>query len=134
MQTIDPTYRAYAHPQYNRGPYDPLSNILASMRYALAVYGSLPRAYGRKGGYAAGGLVTPQLYDTGGVLSPGLTLVANNTGKPETVRTYAQEADLQQRLGSDRVQITLNGVKYDTAGEVARELDFAMARVSARRR
>lgn len=134
MQVIDPTYRAAAHPLYNRGPFDPLSNILASMRYALRTYGSLPRAYGRPGGYATGGLVTPQLYDTGGILSPGLTLVANNTGKPETVRTYAQEADLQQRLGSDRVQITLNGVKYDTAGEVARELDFAMARVSARRR
>lgn len=55
LQTIDPTYRAYAHPQYNKGPLDPLSNILASMRYALARYGSLSAAYNRSGGYADGG-------------------------------------------------------------------------------
>lgn len=97
-------------------------------------YGSLSAAYNRGGGYAAGGLVTPELFDSGGILSPGLTLVSNQTGKPETVRTYAQESDLQSYLASDRTNITINGVKYDSAGEVARELDFAMARTALRRR
>lgn len=54
MQVIDPTFRAYAHPKYNRDVYDPLSNILASMRYAISRYGNLFNAYGRKGGYAVG--------------------------------------------------------------------------------
>ena len=54
MQVIDPTFRAYAMPGYNTNIFDPLSNILASMRYALARYGSLPSAYNRKGGYLNG--------------------------------------------------------------------------------
>lgn len=56
MQVIDPTFRAYAHPQYNKNIYDPLSNILASIRYALARYGSLARAY-RGVGYEVGGFI-----------------------------------------------------------------------------
>lgn len=53
MQVIDPTFRAYAMPGYNTNIYDPLSNILASIRYALARYGSLARAY-RGVGYEDG--------------------------------------------------------------------------------
>lgn len=56
MQVIDPTFRAYAMPGYNKNIWDPLSNILASIRYALARYGSLARAY-RGVGYATGGLI-----------------------------------------------------------------------------
>lgn len=40
-------------PGYNTNIYDPLSNILASIRYALARYGSLARAY-RGVGYEDG--------------------------------------------------------------------------------
>ncbi|WP_162786840.1 transglycosylase SLT domain-containing protein, partial [Janibacter anophelis] len=54
MQVIPPTFAAYAHPDYNRNVFDPLSNILASMRYALSRYGSLASAYNRAGGYARG--------------------------------------------------------------------------------
>jgi hypothetical protein len=35
---------------------DPMANIYASMKYALANYGSLSRAYNRPGGYARGGI------------------------------------------------------------------------------
>jgi hypothetical protein len=60
MQVIGPTFRAYAGKFKNTGPQlygvsvNPLANIYASMRYALAAYGSLARAYGRPGGYANG--------------------------------------------------------------------------------
>ena len=54
MQVIGPTFRAYRHPGYSSNIYDPLANILASMRYAIATYGSLSRAYNRRGGYARG--------------------------------------------------------------------------------
>ena len=54
MQVIDPTFSRYAMPGHSSDIYDPLSNILASIRYALARYGSLPAAYDRKGGYAMG--------------------------------------------------------------------------------
>lgn len=68
MQVIGPTFRSYAGSMRNVGPFlygvsvNPLANVYASMRYALAAYGSLARAYGRPGGYrngttsAAGGL------------------------------------------------------------------------------
>lgn len=56
MQVIDPTFRAYAMPGFNSNIYDPLSNILASIRYALSRYGSLSAAY-RGVGYANGGIV-----------------------------------------------------------------------------
>ncbi|PQF45467.1 tape measure protein [Enterococcus faecium] len=56
MQVIDPTFRAYAMPGFNSNIFDPLSNILASIRYALSRYGSLTNAY-RGVGYANGGIV-----------------------------------------------------------------------------
>ena len=57
MQVIDPTFRAYARSPYNKNIWDPMSNILASMRYALSRYGSLAAAY-RGVGYENGGLVS----------------------------------------------------------------------------
>ncbi|MBL1104947.1 transglycosylase SLT domain-containing protein [Streptomyces sp. 5-8] len=61
MQVIGPTFRSYAGKYKNKGPFlygtsvDPLSNVYSSMRYALAAYGSLHKAYDRAGGYARGG-------------------------------------------------------------------------------
>lgn len=59
MQVIDPTFRAYAMSGFNSNIYDPLSNILASIRYALATYGSLTNAY-RGVGYENGGIITKE--------------------------------------------------------------------------
>lgn len=53
MQVIDPTFRAYAMPGYDKNIYDPLSNMLASIRYAVYTYGSLAAAY-RGVGYEDG--------------------------------------------------------------------------------
>lgn len=88
MQVIKGTYESYKHPRYDTGPYlygvstNPLANILASMRYALDRYGSLPSAYNRSGGYAAGGLVDngTRVMDSGGMLPPrSITRVINGT-------------------------------------------------------
>lgn len=54
MQVIGETFRRYSLPPYNRDVYDPLSNILASIRYSLDRYGSLARAWKGRG-YAKGG-------------------------------------------------------------------------------
>lgn len=53
MQVIDPTFRAYARPGFDNNIWDPLSNMLASIRYAVSRYGSLAAAY-RGVGYEAG--------------------------------------------------------------------------------
>lgn len=57
MQVIDPTFRAHARAPYNKDIWDPTSNILASMRYAISRYGSLAAAY-QGVGYENGGLVS----------------------------------------------------------------------------
>lgn len=85
MQVIGPTFRAHAGKYRKTGPFlygtsvNPMANIYSSMRYAMAAYGSLSRAYNRKGGY-----------DSGGYLQPGLNLAYNGTGRPEPVFTTGQ--------------------------------------------
>lgn len=59
MQVIDPTFQSYALSGYNTDIYDPLSNIIASIRYTVSRYGSLKKGW--KGhGYAKGTLGTKQ--------------------------------------------------------------------------
>lgn len=66
MQCIDPTFKAYAMPGFNSNIYDPLSNILASVRYATSRYGSLARAY-QGHGYANGGIANkPSIFGEDG--------------------------------------------------------------------
>lgn len=83
MQVIDPTFQAHKYPGYDN-IWAPLDNILASMRYALATYGSLPAAYNRAGGY-----------DDGGWLMPGFQSTFNGTAKPEPILTSEQWAQIK---------------------------------------
>lgn len=46
MQTIAPTFNAYALPGYNTNILDPVSNIIAGVRYAISRYGSLANVPG----------------------------------------------------------------------------------------
>jgi hypothetical protein len=78
MQVIDPTFRSYALPGYNSNIYDPLSNIIASIRYVLSRYGSIPA--GMRG----------VAYDQGGWLMPGGGVGVNLLNQPEAVLTPAQ--------------------------------------------
>lgn len=65
LQTISTTFRAYARPGYDKNIVDPLSNMLASIRYAVSRYGSLTAAY-RGVGYENGGIITKDgLYRAG---------------------------------------------------------------------
>ncbi|MFJ3084477.1 peptidoglycan DD-metalloendopeptidase family protein [Streptomyces halstedii] len=79
MQVIRPTFDAYAGQMQGVGPKlygvstNPLANIFSSMRYAQAAYGSLPKAYNRPGGYAAGGF--PGLGETAWVGEQGPELL-----------------------------------------------------------
>ncbi|MDO4610956.1 tape measure protein [Corynebacterium sp.] len=59
MQVIGSTFRAYRDPAFPNDIWNPKSNVAASMRYAMARYGSLPAAYDRAGGYHRGGLLPP---------------------------------------------------------------------------
>ena len=56
MQVIDPTFRTWALSPYDKNIYDPLSNMIASIRYTVSRYGSLYNGWTARGykGYASG--------------------------------------------------------------------------------
>lgn len=120
LQVIDPTFRQYAMPGHNSNIYDPLSNILASIRYALSRYGSLGNAY-RGVGYEYGGRVTKEhiarvgegnkeeviipLTGSGLKRSRAMQLLAyaneklaRNQSAPATVTTSSTNSDMTQMI------------------------------------
>lgn len=120
MQVIDPTFRAYRDKSLPNDIWDPLANITASMRYALARYGSLSAAYDKAGGYALGtSWATPGLHPVaergaelvlgrqnklfaGGerVLDPSQTARAMTGGKGKELHIHGNlyGDDLEQRI------------------------------------
>ena len=104
-QTIPPTFNAYVPASLrSRGILDPVANVAASIRYIVARYGNITNVQQANAnmppaGYAMGGRVTPHWYDDGGMIPPGLSLVANGTGKPEPVFTDGQWSDIRSAKG-----------------------------------
>lgn len=119
MQVIDPTFKAYAHPNFNKNIYDPLSNILASLRYATARYGSLEKAY-RGVGYS-GGVGTISLPDQPSSLNMSYT--------PES--SYRGVAVTENNSYSPVFNLTINGSTNDreTERKVKRWISEAMEEV-----
>ena len=116
---------------------DPAGQAAAGMRYIKQRYGTPVNAqafWRSHGWYQDGGRVAPvdhvEIMDSGGILRPGVSLVHNYTGKPETIRTWEQE----QALMRGGTRITINGIKHDSVGEFAAELNFALLRASGRSR
>lgn len=136
MQVIGSTFRAYRDKSLVNDVYDPLANMVASIRYTLAAYGSLQAGWNRKGGYADGGLVTPELHDNGGYLQPGLSVISNKTRAPEYILTERQwqavYADGDRR---GNINITQNIRDTDvTANAIASALTWEMRRKGITRR
>ena len=101
MQVIEPTFRAYALKGYNTNIWDPLSNIIASMRYAISRYGNLFKAYDRKGGYAWGT----------DFASAGWHLVGENGPELLRFRGGEQVYNRQQTLGMVRAAAMAPGIE-----------------------
>lgn len=76
MQTIPSTFAAYS---LGGSITDPVSNIVAGIRYIMATYGGIQNVQ------QANANLPPKGYDTGGALMPGLTLANNTTGTVEGV-------------------------------------------------
>lgn len=122
MQTIGSTFNAYAGKLRSRGIYDPLANIYASMRYALATYGSLSSAYNRPGGYAAGG--RPRAGELAWVGERGPELVKFRGG--EEVYDHRTSLGMAAGLGM------LDGYAKGTSSAKAKARAAARARTKAR--
>ncbi|PZE23915.1 hypothetical protein DEI86_13490 [Curtobacterium sp. MCBD17_028] len=96
MQTISTTFAAYQFPGHG-DIFNGYDNMLAALNYAKHTYGPNLNGLGEGHGYAYGGVVgtiEPTLYDTGGMLPTGPTLVMNKTGRPEHVFTDRQLTEL----------------------------------------
>ena len=79
MQVIDPTFAAYRDRNLPNDIWNPLANIVASMRYAKSRYGSLKSAYDRPGGYARGTLGSRSGYALVGERGPELANLSGGT-------------------------------------------------------
>lgn len=91
MQVIDPTFKAYARAGFNKNIYDPLSNILASIRYAVSRYGSLAKAY-RGVGYANGGVATtPSIFGEDGA---EMAIPLGRDKRKRALSLWAQTGDM----------------------------------------
>jgi cell wall-associated NlpC family hydrolase len=108
MQVIGSTFRAYRDTRAPDDVFDPLANLLSSMRYATARYGSLPAGYGRPGGY-----------DDGGYLPPGYSTVYSGLRRPEAVLTdnqwsamYSLATDGRTGGGEFRGQLYLSSGEF----------------------
>jgi SLT domain-containing protein len=117
MQTIMATFRAYHAPGTSNNIYDPFANIMASMRYALARYGSLASAYNRPGGYVHGG--RPRAGELAWVGEKGPELV--DFHGPATVYTTAQSRRMAPMVGGIRGYATGSGAQ-DATGETRARL------------
>jgi hypothetical protein len=95
---------------------DPVAQIIAGIRYIMATYGDIASVPGIAS-LAAGGAYQP--YDTGGILPPGLTLAANNTGQNEIVMTQAQLAGLGGMVFAPSISVDARGAAPGVGQEIS---------------
>ena len=115
MQVIPPTFRAYAMPGYNKNILDPLSNILASIRYTLARYGSLTAGW-RGVGYANGGFITKQhLAMVGEGNKPEVVIPLDKAKRSRAMQLLAKT---KQIMGANDGVIIQNNVQTNDQSEV----------------
>lgn len=101
MQVIDPTFRAYARKGFDKNIYDPLSNILASVRYATSRYGSLSKAY-QGHGYSKG---------VGTVEMPERSINLSYT--PESDSGYYARNSVEQNTYAPHFEVNISGTNDD---------------------
>lgn len=101
MQVIDPTFKAYARKGFDKNIYDPLSNILASVRYATSRYGTLSKAY-RGVGYSKG---------VGTVTMPERSI--NLTYTPESDSGYYTTNSVEHNTYAPRFEVNISGTSDD---------------------
>lgn len=139
MQVIDPTFKAYAKAPYNKNIWDPLSNMIAAIRYTVSRYGSLyngwtARGYiGYKGGigkinfsdlipkYSIGGFPEDGLFyanstELVGKFKDGKTAVANNYQieggiEQATYKGFARAMAEENRIQEDLLRELISAVK-----------------------
>lgn len=122
MQVIGATFRQYRDKRLPDSQTNPIANIVAGMNYVHGRYGSLfnvQQAHAElpPKGYARGGLV--KLFDRGGTLDPGMNLVMNATGKPETLRPTEQGVTVNVYVQDERLRDLIRVEVEDSHNELS---------------
>jgi hypothetical protein len=115
---------------------DPEKQALYGMRYIKANYGTPESAlkfHNARGWYSEGGVVPEgtQLYDSGGILPPGISSIVNASGKPEAILTNEQFRNLE-RIANGGGGLTVDARSYGSdldANDVAEEMLWAVRRM-----
>jgi len=123
MQTIGPTFAAYAGPYRSRGIYDPFANIYAAIKYANARYGAAPRGWDRKGGYKLGTPWVPN--DQIAFLHKGEAVV------PANVNAHRVRSGMG--AGGNVINIHVHGQMVDPIG-VAQQIEQVLTKLKNVRR
>ena len=125
MQVIDPTFNAYARSGFNKNIYDPLSNILASIRYAVSRYGSLSKAY-RGVGYAdgVGTISLPQASPINLAYTPESSYTGGKASVTEH-NTYAPVMNFYISNGSGDERSLMRKIKKAAQEAIADAIDGA---------
>lgn len=107
------------------------------LNYIKGRYGSPVGAmnfHKRKGYYSDGGLVTPTLFDKGGVLNPGTHLVANKTKRPEYILPAKVTDALMDGSATNSsapiIQVTTPVVERNEVDEWTEKVRFAFNHMS----
>ena len=93
MQVIDPTFRAYARNGFDKNIYDPLSNVLASIRYAMSRYGSLAKAF-RGVGYGNGAIVSKPTFGVFGEEGTEANIPLDPTKRKQGLGLWAKAGEM----------------------------------------
>lgn len=132
MQVIPTTFNAYRDKSLSSDIYDPLANIVASIRYTLSRYGDLEKGWNRKGGYAAGGWTGP-----GAKYQPAGTVHADEFVVQKSSRRSIESArpgflDALNRRGAAALTGYANGglVGYAAGGKVSPTAKIGSAKVT----
>lgn len=124
-QFIDANARHYlGSAPMRKHPFD--AQLNAIVRYTSDRFGGLVPAmeyWKRNKHYSGGGLVTPTLFDKGGVLQPGTHLVANQTGKPEYILPAHVTDALMSGGSSGGRKLAEKIILQGSPEETIRELD-----------
>lgn len=121
MQVIDSTFRAYALSPHNKDIWDPLSNMIAAIRYTVSRYGSLYSGWTARGykGYASGigkinfGNLIPQ-YRLGGFPEEYSLFMAGERGRAEILGTVGGKTAV---AGGAEITGIVSAVKSASAAE-----------------